>query len=158
MSNKISDRALANMSKDTIRLNPQLTTAAAHNASQTGHYQLNPSNNPMVECAPTGKRIRQESKPLLNKLETDFWKEFLEFRYPKARAQALRFKLGNGIHYKPDFVDLSVQPVKAWEVKGPHAFRGGFENLKVAAHQYPEVRWILVWQQDGEWKQQEVLP
>lgn len=107
---------------------------------------------------PEGKRIRQDSKPLMNKLEMQFWRERLEQRYPLAKPQAIRFKLGNGIWYKPDFVDFSIQPVTAWEVKGPHAFRGGFENLKVAASAYPFVRWILVWKESGEWRQQEVLP
>ena len=81
----------------------------------------------------------------MNKLEESFWREYLALRYEKARPQGVKFRLGNGIVYTPDFVDLSVQPVKAWEVKGPKAFRGGFENLKVAAALYPEVRWVLVW-------------
>lgn len=103
------------------------------------------------------KRIRQSSEPLLNKLETAFWNEYLKLRHPFARAQSIKFRLGNGISYKPDFVDLSAQKVQAWEVKGPHAFRGGFENLKVAAGLYYEVRWVLAWKQDGQWQQQEVL-
>ena len=167
----------------------EITTAAAHNAPQVGHYelrQLPPHKNPLVETArpqgktlcevfaAEGKRIRQGAKPLLNKLETEFY-ESLKHYHPGATIwkQALRWKLGNGIWYKPDFVAFTafypegypktMPPVKqikltAWEVKGPHAFRGGFENLKVAASLYPEVRWVLVWKEDGAWKQQEVLP
>lgn len=156
--NTIASKALGSAGASVRALNPHL------------FGQLPPKDNPQVECAKpgkplcevfaaeAGKRVRQNAKPLLNKLETSFWKEFLEFRYPKAKPQALKFKLGNGIAYKPDFVDLSVQPVKAWEVKGPHAFRGGFENLKVAASLYPEVRWMLVWKENGSWKVQEILP
>ena len=76
------------------------------------------------------------------------------------KAQSKRYKLGNGIWFKPDMTGNDTRDGRetAYEVKGPHAFRGGFENLKVAAHQWPEVRWLLVWKERGEWKQQEVLP
>ena len=171
--NKIAEKAIGSAGASVRALNPHVfTTAAAHNAPQVGHYerrQLPPHKNPMVECAKPGKtlcevfaaegkRIRQRSGPLMNKLEESFWQEYLALRYEKARPQGIKFRLGNGIVYTPDFVDLSVQPVKAWEVKGPKAFRGGFENLKVAAALYPEVRWILVWRECGGWKHQEVLP
>lgn len=113
-----------------------------------------------VKVPPTKppKRLRQSSKPLLNKLEQAFKTEYLDlWGYRKALPQAIKFRLGNGIAYKPDFVDLTVLPVKAWEVKGPHAFRGGFENLKVAAGLYPDVQWFLAWKEDNLWRQQEVL-
>lgn len=108
---------------------------------------------------PAPKRIRQSSKPLLNKLETEFL-AVLEKDWPPSciRPQAKRFKLGNGIWYKPDFTIVTGGKERAYEVKGPHAFRGGFENLKVFAHQWPEVRVILAWKENGEWKSQEVLP
>jgi hypothetical protein len=66
--------------------------------------------------------------------------------------------LGNGIWFKPDFTGFLDGSYSAWEVKGPHAFRGGFENLKVAAGQYKEIHWYLVWKESGEWKQQRILP
>lgn len=103
-----------------------------------------------------GKRIRQNQKPLMNKLESDFY-EILKRTNPLARAQAFKLRLGNGIVYTPDFIDLTVLPVTAWECKGPHAFRGGFENLKVAASLFTEVLFVLVWRKDGQWKQQTVL-
>jgi hypothetical protein len=80
-------------------------------------------------------------------------------------------ELANGIWYKPDFfvpgssyisseVGSLAYPEQsiAWEVKGPHAFRGGMENLKVAARVHPWCRFYLVWKLDGMWKEQEVLP
>jgi hypothetical protein len=109
--------------------------------------------DPVLTTAPVLKRVRQSSKPLLNKLESEF------FSLPWARGfllQAVRFRLGNGIWYKPDGFDPKTQI--AVEVKGPHAFRGGFENLKVAASLYPMIRWRLVWKQDGQWQEQEILP
>jgi hypothetical protein len=100
----------------------------------------------------------------MNKLEMEFF-NILKAQHPNAyiRPQARRYKLGNGIWYKPDFTahihpgDGSMQET-AWEVKGPHSFRGGFENLKVAAALWPEVEWILVWKVKGQWQQQAVLP
>ncbi len=102
------------------------------------------------------KRIRQSSKPLLNKLEQEFRNTRLcGMGY---HDQAIRFRLGNGIWYKPDFVWFGDGRVTAYEIKGPYAFRGGYENLKVAASLYPEVRWTLAWKEGGLWKKQEVLP
>lgn len=108
------------------------------------------------------KRLRQDTKPLLNKLETEFH-ERLQFLYPGQdfHPQAKRFRLANGIWYKPDFTADACKNFSsevAWEVKGPHVFRGGFENLKVAAHEWPHVQWWLVWKENGDWKQQEILP
>lgn len=106
------------------------------------------------------KRLRQSSKPLMNKLETELF-HFLKANYPEDSVivpQGIRFRLGNGIWYKPDFV-IFAGMVWAYEVKGPRAFRGGFENLKVAAGLYPMIRWRLVWKdQNGIWQEQKVLP
>lgn len=108
------------------------------------------------------RRIRQDTKPLLNKLETEFRSMWLnEHAGCHLLEQSIRFRLGNGIWYKPDFVwfpPMSYIRPHAYEVKGPHAFRGGFENLKVAAGMYTEVQFILCWKEDGVWKEQRVLP
>lgn len=106
------------------------------------------------------KRIRQNPKPLMNGLETDFFNH-LKASYPQAEihAQAIRTKLANGAWYKSDFMVLrDGLPVTFYEVKGPKAFRGGFEFLKIAAHQYPRFKFILVWKANGTWKFQPVLP
>lgn len=106
-----------------------------------------------------GKRIRQDPKPIMNKLETDWFKMLcLQFPEKAITIQALKFRLGNGIFYKPDFVVFSSVLIYAYEVKGPHAFRGGFENLKVAAGMYPAIYWTLIWKEDGQWKEQVVKP
>lgn len=96
----------------------------------------------------------------MNKLETEFF-EHLKNTLPNIdwRAQAKRFRLGNGIWYKPDVTGIVGCHEHAYEVKGPYAFRGGFENLKVAASTYPEIRWHLVWKHaNGVWHEQKVLP
>lgn len=113
-----------------------------------------PEDRSVITVKPT-KRIRQSAKPLLNKLEQE-WLDFYGKWFDVVHAQDIRFKLANGIWYKPDFVCFKVST--CWEVKGPHAFRGGFENLKVAANKYPEFKWVLVWKEHGAWKEQHVLP
>jgi len=106
-----------------------------------------------------GKRVRQSSKPLMNKLETEWFAQLnLKYFPGQITAQALRFRLGNGIWYKPDFVVFVGAPV-AYEVKGPHSFRGGFESLKIAAGLYQRVGWRLVWKDETcQWREQEILP
>ena len=116
-----------------------------------------------------GKRIRQDDKPLMNKLESQ-WFEILSAQfpnYPRPRAQAKRYKLANGAWYKPD-ITSSLWPVEgegykesAWECKGPSCMKNvarGLLTIKFAAAQWPEVVFYLVWKERGEWKQQRVLP
>lgn len=140
-------------------------SAAAHDRTQAGPPRA------------LAKRIRQSSKPKMNKLELEFF-EKLKQDYGSGRdvggstfsgfeilCQAVRLELANGQWYKPDFFipsafvrhadwDKSV----AYEVKGPHAFRGGFENLKTAARVHQWCKFYLVWKEGQEWKRQEVLP
>lgn len=106
------------------------------------------------------KRLRQSSKPLLNVLESEY-KNFLCTQAGiRFEAQAIRFRLGNGIWYKPDFIVISpLGDLLAIEVKGKHAFRGGFENLKVVASLYRWITFKLVWKgEDGTWQTQTILP
>ncbi len=112
-----------------------------------------------IEVAPAKKRLRQSSKPLENELEKR-WRRELESRYPdvKFRPQAKRFRLANGLKYTPDVTAIMDGREIAFECKGPKVFRGGFENLKTAAATWPEVKWILVWEHQGAWMQQEILP
>lgn len=117
------------------------------------------------ECAkPVKKRIRQSTKPLLNNLEEEFMLTLVP-QFDEAGwivvPQSIRFRLANGLYYKPDFLVIGqpgVSTMVGYEVKGPHAFRGGFENLKMAAHQYTWITWVLAWKDDGNWMYQTVLP
>lgn len=105
------------------------------------------------------KRIRQSAKPLLNKLETEFKEWYERTTDYTVMCQAMRFRLGNSIWYKPDFTHLNAfGSLTCIEVKGPHAFRGGFENLKVAAGLYPQFAWKLWWKENGVWTRQDILP
>lgn len=132
-----------------------LACGNSHTLPGKGHK----TEGPTVPTARTPKRLRQSSKPLLNKLETE-WYHVLKSTYPAdcpVFSQAVRFRLGNGIWYKPDFIVWGAH-VYGYEVKGKHAFRGGFENLKVAASIYKQIKWYLVWKENGQWQEQEILP
>jgi hypothetical protein len=113
------------------------------------------------------KRIRQSSKPLMNGLETQFF-SYLQNRYPDSiiQPQATRQKLANGSWYKVDFIVFQPREslqgkayqIMAFEVKGPHAFRGGYEYLKIAASLNPHIKYYLVWKGENGWIQQPVMP
>lgn len=122
------------------------------------------------EPTPAKKRIRQSSKPLMNKLEQD-WFNYLSRTLPadiRLRAQAKKYRLANGSWYKPDMTatTLDLGPAlwreTAWECKGPKQMKGisrGMLTLKFAASAWPEVRFALVYKDEsGNWKQENVLP
>lgn len=117
-------------------------------------------------------RIKQDHKPLLNCLEKA-WLSRLQVDYPNEtfRCQDRRYKLANGVWYKPDITcqrhldpscDSLSMAVKetCWECKGNKGknIDRGIVMLKLAASQWPEVRWFLVWRNDEGWNEQEVLP
>jgi hypothetical protein len=118
------------------------------------------------------KRMRQRTKPLLNKLESAFLNLlFHRCQFTKIHCQAIRFQLANGMAYTPDLFafdwpdhdESSGNPVTwphAWEIKGPHAWDDSIAKLKMAAKLYPEITWILAWKDKvtGQWQEQRVLP
>lgn len=111
-------------------------------------------------------RIRQASKPLLNKLENQFF-NVLQMRQPGyaklLRPQAKTYLLANGVRYSPD-ITASIWPEEnggvaetCWEIKGPHAWDDALVKLKVAAQVWSEVVWWLVWRDEsGQWCEQKV--
>jgi hypothetical protein len=48
--------------------------------------------------------------------------------------------------------------LRAWEVKGPHSWDDSIVKLKVAAHEWRAIRFVLIWKENGRWQQQEILP
>lgn len=136
------------MSDATRQLNPHLFAMRAGGEAP-----------PAAALATPGRRLRQSAEPLMNKLEERLFAHLREL-YPDVtiRAQAKRYRLANGLWYKPDMTAIIGGREYAWEAKGPHAFRGGFENLKFAAKEYTEVSWFLMWEESGLWRQQRVLP
>jgi len=154
---KTAERAIASMSESTRRLNPHLSGAKTWSAG----------TKPTVEILRTesaGNRLRQDSKPLMNKLECD-WFSYLNAMFggkeKTLRAQAKRYKLANGAWYKPDITATINGRETAWECKGPKQMKSmarAMLVIKVAAAQWPEVNFVLVWREGGRWFKQEVLP
>jgi hypothetical protein len=103
------------------------------------------------------KRIRQNTKPLMNKLETEFLNVLLaDFIHLEIHAQAITFKLANGLRYTPDFFNFHRRT--AWEVKGKWVDGDSFPKLKMAASVFPEISWRLVWKDENKkWQQQIIL-
>jgi len=131
----------------------QPQTADQMRAEVIGHYKFTPNQSPPK------KRIRQDTKPLMNKLEREWFNVLSGMASTKnLRAQALRFKLANGLWFKVDITCEVDGKMTCFEVKGPFAFRGGFENLKSAATLFAEWDWFLVWKDGGQWKTQKILP
>lgn len=114
--------------------------------------------------APTATRIRQQSKPPLNKLELEWLGHLKLSPTLRVRIQALTFKLANGVKYTPDFVTTHLDMerrcsvITGWEVKGKHAWDDAIVKIKIAAHEWPEITWKMVWKENGNWKQQTILP
>jgi len=152
-----------------MNLTPEQATALRAKLEGKGVAQdrpkgkwLRPKDWAAIKAFP--KRIRQDAKPRLNKLEQE-WLTYLRSFWPNQyifRAQDKRYELANGWWFKPDVTcSLFVDRETCWEVKGPKAARWsrrGEMTLKAAARAWPEVRWILVWKEGGEWRTQEVLP
>lgn len=109
-----------------------------------------------AEAAPKERRLRQAAIKL-NGLETAY-QDVLHAKYGPADvvAQSIRVRLGSGAWFKADFFVKSE--LLFVECKGPHAFRGGFEFLKIAASIHTWAKFQLVWKNNGEWMWQDILP
>lgn len=134
-------------------------------------YPLAGLSNPKLEPSQhdSGKRLKQSSEPLMNKLEAEYFAILSDqcLAYPRPRAQAKRYKLGNGVNYTPDFTAsnwpdstaITHPKETAWEVKGKHSWDDAIVKIKMAATVWPEINWWFCWKDErGQWKQQLVLP
>lgn len=118
---------------------------------------------PIVQVTKTKKRIRQKSDDGMNKLEREALSWLTTGWSPipcGLRSHGKRYQLANGVNYTPDFTayDDNKREV-AWEVKGPKAWDDAIVKIKMAAHEWPQVEWWLLWKDDeGHWLFQQVLP
>lgn len=141
--------------------------ATAGEAQPTG-----PDARKFVLGARPATRIRQEQTPKLNKTEAK-WRKILIVNHPdkNIRSQEVRLRLANGAWYKADHFAFGAFPssapgrplcsAAAWENKGGKKMKGvakGVLALKIAASQYPEICFTLVWIENGRWCEQEILP
>ena len=113
---------------------------------------------PKPEPAPT--RIRQTTKPELNKTERRGI-EFLKRRYPdaKLRIHSKTYVLANGVRYTPEATAVINGVERAWEVKGPKIWDDATVKIKVAANEFPEIIWNMIWEdkKTKEWRSQIIL-
>ena len=146
----------ANVSESTKKRNPTLYPSLEERSGQ-------PYSMPFPK-QPKPRRLRQSTKPLLNKLEQE-WFDVLRFNTNSiVHCQGIKFKLANGLTYLPDFFCFDwmsagefARPT-AFEVKGPWATDDAIAKVKMFATAYPEIRVILVWKDDNkQWCQQRVL-
>lgn len=112
-----------------------------------------------VSDAPRPARIRQSSKPLLNKLEQRYLGHLkaaacLRTEVPEELhwigAQCFTLRLANGCKYTPDFWTFNDDgKLQAMELKGPHTWEDSIVKLKIAASLYPMFEFYLVrWDRD----------
>lgn len=115
------------------------------------------------------KRIRQSTKPILNKLEREWFDKLvlqaIQCGLPRPHAQAFTVRLANGVRYTPDCFHFDWpsfgEPNRptAWEVKGPWMTDDAVCKVKMFATAYPEIRVIMVWRDKGGiWQEQRILP
>ena len=109
--------------------------------------------------SPSKKRIRQQSKPLMNKLEQEaFFKINSEHPDWTIRHHCLTFTLANGVRYTPDICGIDPNGrVHCWEVKGPKIWDDAVVKIKVAASHWNEISWTLIWKEGGRWSGQPIL-
>lgn len=106
------------------------------------------------------RRIRQDSKPLSNHLETEFgnYLHSVNWAGNGIYEQVITVRLANGLRYTPDWVVFRDGIPWCYEVKGKHIWDDAIAKLKMAASKYREWKWVLVWKEGSEWKFQYVLP
>lgn len=107
---------------------------------------------------PPKKRIRQNTKPLSNKLEAEFG-QYLKLIHHGATMyeQSITVRLANGLRYTPDWVVCEHGNVICYEVKGKHVWDDSIAKLKMAASVYPMWIWSLAWKDNIKWTAQRVL-
>lgn len=139
----------AKVSESTRRLNPHLFG---------GGQNLAPNPAPQNGA----NRLRQNRGPKLNKTETEFEGYLRRVVVPThdVEAHALTFALANGCRYTPDFI-ASGPDLRAYEVKGKHAWDDAIVKLKVAARRFPYVQFWLAYKQtrtEWNWRIERVHP
>lgn len=121
-------------------------------------------HTPAVKTSPrAGKRIRQATKPMLNKLEQEAmdWLNGDVYINWTLQPHAMTLYLANGCKYTVDIAgcDPDKRPrIVCWEVKGPKVWDDSIVKLKVAAHEFPNLEFHLIWKENGKWLEQVVLP
>lgn len=118
-----------------------------------------------------GSNVKNDTKPILTNLvpqkTTDESKlnktehlflVYLRTLYPCVRIQAITLKLGDDCRYTPDFYTIDPNGVVTlWEVKG-FMRDDALVKIKVAARQWTEFQFKLVYRRNGQWEIEDVKP
>ena len=127
----------------------------------------NPAGGPSGPVAPGAaptSRIRQNSKPRSNRLETEFGQLLSQRHHGPIFEQAITFRLANGLRYTPDWAVFCESDQSffghliLYEVKGKKAWDDSIAKLKMAASVYPNFHWYLCDKPNGTWRETIVLP
>jgi hypothetical protein len=106
------------------------------------------------------KRIRQSTKGP-NKLESAFRSDYIPEMHPELvglQYNAMTLVIANGVRYTPDWCGWLDGTLTCWEIKGPFAYAGSLEKLKMAARSWPEINFLLAWREQKRfWKVQQIL-
>ena len=134
-------------SKDVQKLNP-------------GFYGLKvPEGKAMPELGVKVEKMKTTDEQKLNRLETEWLAVLRDVGYPWIGIQAVTIKIGDRCRYTPDFIVLNNEgAIIAFETKGKHFWDDAKVKLKVAARQFPFIRFILVTKVDGQFQQEDIRP
>lgn len=113
------------------------------------------------------KTIPKKKTPLLNKTETRFKAELERRGHKLILCQAITFRLGNRMTYRPDFVTVEYGEymlcgqfaaiLTCYETKSPHRFaEKGVQKLKMAATLYPWICFKLIMRNGNEWTERTI--
>ena len=127
-----------------------------------------PAPEPCAAAIPTVNRLKQKSGDGLNKTERAFF-EYLKSGQPvedlvhdqhEIRPHGITLVLANGTKYTPDFFYKAPGNLRAYEIKGAHAYDDAIVKLKVAASQNPWLTFYLVSgdSKGSPWKIQKLIP
>ncbi len=132
------------------------------------HKPLGPGDRDAIQLAKekAPKRIRQSSKPLLNKTEQRCF-DYLSSSMIDAvvKEKPMTFRLCNGVRLTPDigvFMIPGEMKPRMIDVKGQQQIQDdAVVKLKFAAKEWPMFAWLIMWEIDGvhgNWCVQEILP
>lgn len=151
-----------NVSGSTRKRNPHLYATYEEKEHAMG-------KNYMQEfCGPKPPtRIRQSQKPLMNKLEQEWYDSAKRLRFKDSIIvpQGVKLRLANGVWIVVDFFvmvggfDSQDRRPRAIDVKGPQEIQDdAVVKLKVAAKEYQWIKWSIEWKENGGWQEQTIYP
>lgn len=136
---------------------------AVRRLNQNVFGKLDAETKEILNSAPLNRRIKQKTKGpnLLEQSAMEYLSEQngLSRLGLTLRHHALTLLLANGVRYIPDVTGFSPKHDKlhAWEIKGKHAWDDAIVKLKVAAHEWPNIQFYLMWKDDCVWQTQHIL-